>query len=52
MIDNQKEQKKFESFCKRNDLNYDFSFLAGKGTYYRSSETNKAFCIFKWAQSK
>ena len=43
---------RFESFCKENDLEYDFSFLAGKGKYYRSSETNKAFCIFKWAPGR
>jgi len=39
-------EKKFESFCKDNDLEYDFSTIAG---YYRKSETLKAFSIFKWA---
>jgi hypothetical protein len=42
------EEQRFESFCKENDLEYDFEFYSG-GKYYRNSETNKAFCIFKYA---
>jgi len=50
MKSEKENQIAFEWFCSVNDLEYDFSYLAGKGkSFYRSSETNKAFYIFKWA---
>lgn len=39
-------EQEFESFCKENDIEYDFD---SKDGYYQSSETNKAFAVHKYS---